>query len=54
MLRFLSDRGITPGVEIVVTGRQPFDGPLLVEVGGVEHALGAELVRRIRINEGGR
>ena len=54
MLRFLSDRGITPGVEIVVTGRQPFDGPLLVEVGGAEHALGAELVRRIRVNEAGR
>ena len=51
MLRYLSERGITPGVEIVVTGRQPFDGPLLVEVGGVEHALGAELVRRIRVGE---
>ncbi len=54
MLRYLSERGITPGVEIVVTGRQPFDGPLLVEVGGVEHALGAELVRRIRVGEAAR
>ncbi len=51
MLRYLSERGITPGVEIAVTGRQPFDGPLLVEVGGVEHALGAELVRRIRVTK---
>ncbi len=51
MLRFLADRGITPGVEIVVTGRQPFEGPLLVEVDGVEHALGAELVRRVRVGK---
>ncbi len=51
MLRFLSERGLVPGVEIVVTGRQPFAGPLLVEVGGVEHALGPELVRRIRVSE---
>lgn len=54
MLRFLSERGLIPGVEIVVTGRQPFAGPLLVEVSGVEHALGPELVRRIRVIEAGR
>ena len=53
MLRFLSERGLVPGVEIVVTGRQPFGGPLLVEVGGVEHALGPELVRRIRVRRAG-
>jgi DtxR family Mn-dependent transcriptional regulator len=51
MLRYLSERGIIPGVEIRVTGRQPFEGPLLVEVAGVEHALGGELVRRIRVTE---
>jgi DtxR family Mn-dependent transcriptional regulator len=54
MLRFLSERRITPGVEIVVTGRQPFDGPLLIEVAGVEHALGAELARRIRVSKAAR
>jgi DtxR family Mn-dependent transcriptional regulator len=52
MLRYLSERGITPGVEILVTGRQPFEGPLLVEIGGVEHALGGELARRMRVGEG--
>ncbi|MFN8161004.1 MAG: metal-dependent transcriptional regulator [Solirubrobacterales bacterium] len=51
MLRYLSERGLGPGVEFLVTGRQPFQGPLLVEVGGVEHALGHELVRRIRVSE---
>jgi DtxR family Mn-dependent transcriptional regulator len=49
MLRYLAERGIQPGVRLTVTGRQPFGGPLLVEVDGSEHALGAELVRRMRV-----
>ncbi len=49
MLRYLDDRGIRLGAEIVITGRQPFGGPLLVELGGTEHALGDELVRRMRV-----
>jgi DtxR family Mn-dependent transcriptional regulator len=49
MLRFLSDRGIRPGTALRVTGRQPFGGPLLVEVDGREHALGDALVRRIQV-----
>jgi DtxR family transcriptional regulator, Mn-dependent transcriptional regulator len=49
MLRYLAERGITPGASLRVTARQPFDGPLFVEVGGVEHPLGGELVRRMRV-----
>lgn len=49
MLRYLSERGILPGAELAVTGRQPFGGPLLVEIDGAEHALGDELVRRMRV-----
>jgi DtxR family Mn-dependent transcriptional regulator len=49
MLRHLSERGILPGAELAVTGRQPFGGPLLVEIDGTEHALGDELVRRMRV-----
>jgi DtxR family Mn-dependent transcriptional regulator len=49
MLRYLADRGIGPGVTLRVTGRQPFGGPLLIEVAGREHALGDALVRRIRV-----
>jgi DtxR family Mn-dependent transcriptional regulator len=49
MLRYLAAREILPGVEFEVTGRQPFGGPLLVEIGGAEHALGDELVRRMRV-----
>jgi DtxR family transcriptional regulator, Mn-dependent transcriptional regulator len=52
MLRYLAERGIRPGARIVLKGRQPFDGPLFVEVDGEEHALGGELVRRMRVSVG--
>jgi DtxR family transcriptional regulator, Mn-dependent transcriptional regulator len=51
MLRYLEQRGITPGVLLSVVSRQPFGGPLLVSVGGREHALGGELVKRIVVSE---
>jgi DtxR family Mn-dependent transcriptional regulator len=50
MLRYLSERGIRPGARISVTARQPFGGPTHVEVEGGEHALGGELVRRMRVS----
>jgi DtxR family Mn-dependent transcriptional regulator len=43
MLRWLSARGIVPGVEVTVTGRDPFGGPIRISVAGSEHSLGAEL-----------
>ncbi len=49
MLRYLGARGILPGVELLVTGREPFDGPITVEAGGEEHALGGALVRRMYV-----
>jgi DtxR family Mn-dependent transcriptional regulator len=53
MLRYLAERGIRPGVELAVTERQPFGGPLFVRVQGTDHALGGELVRRMRVSMGG-
>jgi DtxR family Mn-dependent transcriptional regulator len=49
MLRYLDSRGIRPGVRVRVAGREPFDGPIRVEVEGTEHALGAPLAGRMRI-----
>jgi DtxR family transcriptional regulator, Mn-dependent transcriptional regulator len=46
-LRYLAERGVRPGVTLVVEGRAPFGGPLWVRVGGDRHALGAPLVRLI-------
>jgi DtxR family transcriptional regulator, Mn-dependent transcriptional regulator len=50
MLRYLGDRGIHPGSSLEVRGREPFGGPLTVIVAGKEHALGGELIERIRVS----
>lgn len=52
MLRYLNERGIRPGKELTAVERQPFDGPLVVEVDGQRHSLGGELLRRVRVAEG--
>jgi DtxR family Mn-dependent transcriptional regulator len=49
MLRYLSEREILPGAELEVTGRQPFGGPLVIEVSGSEHAIGEGLADRMFI-----
>jgi len=49
MLRYLSERGITPGAEVEMIERQPFDGPVSVRVAGDEHVLGAVLARAMRV-----
>lgn len=49
MLRWLGERSIEPECEVEVIGREPFGGPLVVRVGGVEHALGAELASAMRM-----
>ena len=49
MLRYLSDRGIAPGDELELAGREPFGGPLRVLSGGCEHALGDQLARAMRV-----
>jgi DtxR family Mn-dependent transcriptional regulator len=49
MLRYLADRGIRPGATLEVTERQPFGGPLFVEVAGERHAIGGELAERMLI-----
>ncbi|HYX85173.1 MAG TPA: metal-dependent transcriptional regulator [Gaiellales bacterium] len=50
MLRYLADRGIRPGARLRLVRHQPFGGPVFVEVEGTEHALGGELVHRMRVS----
>jgi DtxR family transcriptional regulator, Mn-dependent transcriptional regulator len=52
MLRFLTERGITPGTQLEVIDRQPFEGPLSVRVGDEVHVLGAVLTRAMRVAVG--
>jgi DtxR family Mn-dependent transcriptional regulator len=49
MLRYLADRGITPGEELQVIERQPFGGPLLVRFSNGEHSIGGLLAHAMRV-----
>jgi DtxR family transcriptional regulator, Mn-dependent transcriptional regulator len=49
MLRYLSERGIAPGDELELTGREPFGGPLTVSAGGRRHAFGDQLAQAMRV-----
>jgi DtxR family transcriptional regulator, Mn-dependent transcriptional regulator len=48
MLRYLSQRGITPGDRFEIVDKQPFEGPLTVRFAGEEHALGGGLAHAMR------
>jgi DtxR family transcriptional regulator, Mn-dependent transcriptional regulator len=49
MLRYLADRGISPGDRFEVVERQPFGGPLFARFGAEVHALGGKLARAMRV-----
>ncbi len=49
MLRYLAERGIRPGATLEVRERQPFGGPLTIEVAGASHAIGGELAERMLV-----
>ena len=53
MLRYLADRGISPGERFLVRERQPFGGPLFVICGEREHAIGGELAGAMRVQVDG-
>jgi DtxR family transcriptional regulator, Mn-dependent transcriptional regulator len=49
MLRYLSDRGISPGDAFTVVDKQPFDGPLFLEFGPNTHVIGGALAHAMRV-----
>jgi DtxR family Mn-dependent transcriptional regulator len=49
MLRYLAEREILPGTRLRVVDKQPFGGPLFVEVAGQTHALGGQLATSMRV-----
>jgi DtxR family Mn-dependent transcriptional regulator len=49
MLRYLGERGVTPGASFVVLDRQPFGGPLFVRFSSDVHPLGGELAQAMRV-----
>ena len=52
MLRYLAEREIQPGDRLLVQSREPFGGPLMVEIAGRTHSLGAQLAESIRVQRG--
>ena len=46
-LRYLASLGVRPGVVLRVLEREPFGGPLWVEIGGQRRALGTPLARLV-------
>ena len=49
MLRYLAEHSIQPGAKLVVRGREPFGGPVVVEIGRRRHPLGPELAESMRV-----
>ena len=49
MLRYLDSLGLRPGVEVTLTNRAPFGGPLTIEVGSTTQQVGAALASRVLV-----
>jgi DtxR family transcriptional regulator, Mn-dependent transcriptional regulator len=50
MLRYLAEREIQPGALLEVTGKEPFGGPVMVEIAGRTHPLGPDLAASMRVD----
>jgi DtxR family Mn-dependent transcriptional regulator len=49
MLRYLAERGISPGDELEILDKQPFDGPTFARFGDAVQVLGGALARAMRV-----
>ena len=49
MLRYLAKLGIRPGTPVVVVAREPFEGPIGVEVDGVRRSVGPALAGQVLV-----
>ena len=49
MLRYLAERGVSPGDRLEVVERQPFGGPVFARFGGDLHVLGGGLAGAMRV-----
>ncbi len=52
MLRYLAERSIQPGAKLSIRSREPFGGPVIVEIGGRTHPLGPKLAESMRVRRG--
>jgi DtxR family Mn-dependent transcriptional regulator len=47
VLQYIAALGFLPGASIAITEKAPFDGPITVKVGGVNHALSLSMASTI-------
>ena len=47
-LRYIASVGLRPGVRVTVVDRQPFQGPITIEVAGQTHVIGNDLGQVVR------
>ena len=53
VLKYLSEKGIAPGMRLEVVDAEPFEGPLVVRFGSEVHRLAAGLPRGMRVERDG-
>jgi DtxR family Mn-dependent transcriptional regulator len=49
LLQYLAELGLTPGAEVVVEHRAPFDGPTALRVAGTTHLIGSGLAAQLQV-----
>lgn len=49
LLRYLAEIDLTPGVEVTVVARAPFDGPITLRVGAAEPVVGQGLAEQVLV-----
>lgn len=49
MLRYLAELEITPGAELVVVSKAPFDGPITLRIGATLHSIGPALAAQVMV-----
>lgn len=49
LLRYLAELGLYPGTKMRVAAMAPFNGPVIIQVGGSEQVLGRELASRLLV-----
>jgi DtxR family transcriptional regulator, Mn-dependent transcriptional regulator len=52
MLRYLAEQAIQPGASLTVRSREPFGGPVVIDIGGRIQPLGARLAESMRVRRG--
>jgi len=50
-LRYLGELGLFPGVEVRVTAKLPFDGPLRIVIGAADHIIGRTLAAAVNVDD---